>query len=1747
MKPETINGYEIDRKLTDDKYTITYRVKEKEKPYILKCLKPEYTHNYEAIARLHYEYTINQKLKIKGILKAIKIVSGTGKESELEGILFEDFSAAMTLEQYLSVFQKKLKDKNQMFFQAAIPLTQMLSELHAQNLIHKNLSTRNILVKLDTREIRLSGFNLTTKFSTSQQEPEIEADKYPGDVRFISPEQTGRIAQPLDFRTDLYALGHIFYALVCGENPFEMDKETEAQKIVHLHLTAKPLILNAEAPEMIVQLIYKLMAKPAADRYPNAEILLRDLKHCEHQYQKFGAISKFPIAAETAAIFAIPDKIYGREPEIKELETSYQNIKTGATELKFVTGYSGIGKTSIVNELELKVTKNKGLFIKGKYDQYNRSPYSGIFSAFETLFQKFSAEKNHKEIARLRKNIFDKVGQEGQVLIEFMPSLHKLLGSQPPVENLPESMAKTRFFRLFTSLLQVLATKDQPLVLFADDLQWADAASLNLMQDLLQGNKVPYLLMIGAYRDNEINKAHILNFAIHELEKSNLAFSQLILKPLPEHACNELVADTLNTSLEHSQALTGMLIKKTNGNPFFLKQLFHDLYLNSHLKYDGKIWVWDIDKIRLLNITENVVDFMIERLGAEDTVISNYLAEAAVIGNTFDLATIKAVHDKQRQADFVLKANIARLSSRRAEETEPEKTAQEIATKLFLGIETGYLIPINFSDPDKVTDYVALKFKFAHDRIQEAAYRLLGSTKRLEQNLAVARYRKQLYKEILAEKVFEIVPYYNQALKLFPGDQVYKLNQEISAEEKVQIIQLNIIAAKKARSTVSYADALDFALIAQSLLEKDAWQKDFAATKDLYIEIGELYQINGEFKKAETTFDICLKHLPTKTKDIIGIYTRKVKLYTASSEHQKAIQTGLKGLQMLGIRLSENPNMASISLNLLKVKTKLGFRKADDLKNLPEMQDERALLAMQLMVSLATTVYQTNQNLGFLLVLKMFLLSLDYGNSADSSFSYMAYALALCTVLKKYTQGYEFGTVALELNEKYQNYMLKPILYELFGSLIMPWSKPLREAIPYLKTAYQAGEETGDTYYAALAAINIIGESIISGDFLNNIDDLINFYTNFIKKQKFANTAFAIEIYRTLVLKLTKIESNRFNKGKLIKDIKKIQDKNALSLYYIFDLITSYHLSIYKDAISSAEKFAELITYSRGLYYIPDYYFYYSLTIMALYQDFTKEEQANYLKILNQNLLKMKKWSKLNAANFEPKVYLLKAELARIQNNNSEANELYDQAIESAKTYQFIQVEAIANECKAKHCLELKNNTSAQLHFLQAHHLYTKWGAIAKAQQLEKKYPEMFAEMLAKQAAQEKKISAQTLDMQGLSKDIQELSFQIDLDKLLKQLTDILIKHSGANKIAILLQNKDKLELSVNFGESPDFPESIIKEIQKNKQELILNNPENKDTYLQKYQPKSVLALPLLKQNDLIGVVYLENTLLQGCFQDKQINTLRIITAQAVNALENCRVYGEIQVLQHQLEEKTSKAPVQDEELAKYIDELKQKASYADLTQHIAHEIRNPLGFIQGDVEVLEDNRNPAEVKEYLGCLKEDVRRLIDLMETMLEFGKPVNKVEANVDVNEIIQKVDMLSKGDLGRKTIQLKLNLEADLPKISIDKGKLRQSVINIILNGSQAIGEKGNITIKTTKADFKNLEGKKQKGIMIKIANDGPPMPQEIKDHIFDTFYTTKEKGSGIGLSVVLNMVKDHHGKIEIETQKNETAFVIYLPVK
>ncbi|MBT7088068.1 GAF domain-containing protein, partial [bacterium] len=1117
--------------------------------------------------------------------------------------------------------------------------------------------------------------------------------------------------------------------------------------------------------------------------------------------------------------------------------------------------------------------------------------------------------------------------------------------------------------------------------------------------------------------------------------------------------------------------------------------------------------------------------------------------DAALIGNIFDFQTLKAIQTKPTSRAVLIRA-------------------------LLNAAATGYIIPLNF-DIEKLTgESDEFYFKFAHDRIQQAAILLIPEEERLNRSLAIARYRKKLHKDQWSEKVFEIVPYYDQALPI-----LLEIKRRDPDDLEIAIVaELNFMAACKSRLSVAYEEALLFARTAQILIHPKYWQKDFELTKDLYLQLAELEQINGEFKQAEKYFDECLKHFK-KTEDIVDVYTKKVKLYTSSSEYQKAIAVGLKGLKMLGLRLKENPNMAKIGLNLLKVKSKLGLRKINSLLNLPEMKNEKALLAMKLMIETSTPAYQTDKNLVILIVLKMIMFSLKYGNNKDSGFAYMTYGILLSFGLN-YPQGYEFGKLALDLNEKFKNIVLKPSLNEFFGSFICPWTHPLKEAIPYLKTAYQTGEETGDVYYAALAHCNHIGSLIYKGEYLNfTKENLLNF-AKFIDKHKFKDTRLFFSLYKNFInFLISKDETYVFNEHKysnenFFKEITKVKNENVLSNYYILKLMTLYYTQDFNNILHIAQKSEELIEYSRGLFQSTEHYFYYSLTITAMYQEFSKEDQAKYLKILKKNLSKFQAWNKHCAANFEAKLYLLQAELARLQGAKAQANLLYDQAIKSAKTHQLIQIEAIASECKASFYLNLENAELAQIFFLKAHSLYTQWGALAKAQQLESKYPEMFTELNAQkeEASQklkekEKEISKKMQELTGLTKTNQQISEALNLEKLLKILTPAIAQTAGADRtVVILKEQKEYLAVATyqdqniqiitpqKIKDYAELPLNLLKKVMSDKEELMLNTPtETDDKYFATHQPRSVLILPILKESELKAIVYLENQVLRGSFQEDTISKLRILTNQASISLENALLYQDVKTLNQDLTQKIKKGVPEDDKFKAYLEELKQKAAYADVTRHIGHEIKNPMAFILGGVEMLEDETDPAKIHEYMVTLKEDIGRLLDLLDTMLEYGKPVQKKSENVDLNKMITQIHLLSRSDLGRNMIIFKLDLAPDLPEITVDKGQMRQAIINIITNAAQAIGQSGKVIIKTAQAKFKNNAKKTQKGLMIKIINTGPQITAEAKKHIFDTFYTTKDTGSGIGLSVVLNAVKTHNGMIDIESTKEETAFIIYLPLK
>lgn len=1503
----------INKKLYESPNSIIYSVRDKNnQTCILKLLKQAYPPP-ETIAQFKQEYEIIKNLNSQG-LKGVIRVYDLASHDQLTLVL-EDFGGQ-------SLVQLKLAGHMEIanFLALAARITEIVGQIHQKYVIHKDINPSNILLNPATGEIKAIDFGISTVLSretTNFCSPNV----LEGTLAYISPEQTGRMNRAIDYRTDFYSLGATFYELLTGQLPFPINDPLE---LIHSHIAKQPISphqIKPEIPQTVSAIVLKLMEKNAEDRYQSASGIKADLEECQRQWEEKGKIDNFSLGRnDLSDRFQIPQKLYGREAEINRLLGAFNRVIHGTHEMMLVFGYSGIGKSVLVREVYKPITETHGYFITGKFDQFQRNiPYASIIQAFRSLMRQLLTESEVK-LAQWKQKLMDALGANAGVIIEVIPEAEAILGVQPPVVELPPTEAKNRFNLVFQDFITVFTQPEHPLVIFLDDLQWADRASLKLLKLLITAPDTRYFFFIGAYRDNETSKTHPLIQTIEEIEKAGATVSNISLQPLELQKVAQLIGETLNLATEKVKPLAELVQEKTRGNPFFITEFLKSLYGESLLSFnrDRCKWEWDLEQIQGRQITDNVVELMalkVQKLPSETLAA---LKLAACTGNQFELPTLAIVC---------------------------EKSLRETAIVLRTAIEEGFIVPIGDAyklmeiEVEGLSDRLVAEYKFAHDRIQQAVYSLMSEDEQEAMHLRLGQLLlANISDEERERKIFDIVNQFNQG---------YTLIGERSQLDELAL--LNLQAGKKAKASAAYQPALKYLQVGIEVLESDSWRNQYNLTLELYVEASEAAYLCGNFEEMNQL----LKVVKQETKSLLDkarAYEVEIEAYYAQNQPQKSLNIALNLLELLGVWFPENPSKSDVMQAVQETQSVLANYSASNLLEMPVMTDKGKLVAMRILASTLMNSYILNPNLSSLSILEQVNISLNYGNSIDSSFGYACYAMTLFSTMEDIEQGYKYGKLALDLLSHFDaRKIASKVLLQAYGH-VMFWKAHIKLTLSHLIAGYQVGVETGDYLFGAMNGYCYCLHAEVIGTELNWLE------------QEFAKYASAItRIEQGLILNwhrmhwqrilnlLGKSEDPILLKGEAYNEEKilSIQNDNA-SIFHLYfnEFLLSYLFQEEQKAFEYTIKLEEYASIAAGGL-LGTFKTYDSLARLAVYPRFSEDDRQQILETVATNQTKMENWAHHAPMNYQHKYYLVEAERARVLDKNGDAREYYDRAIALAKENEYLNEEALANELAGRYYLSRNQNSLAQLYLKEAHYAYQRWGAVAKVRDLETRYSEFFLSTKSSTLTISNTSSRDTssgstelLDIATVIKSTNALSSEIVLEKLLANLMNILIENAGAGRgILILPSNEDLLIEAIKETDSenvlvlqsipieafPKLSSKIVRYVARTGETVVLNNAMNEgdftnDPYIQQYQCQSILCTPLINQSNISGIIYLENNLATNTFTKDRLELLRILSSQAAISIENARLYAQLEDYSESLEQKVEE---RTQELSQTVEVLK--------------------------------------------------------------------------------------------------------------------------------------------------------------------------------------------------------------------------------
>jgi predicted ATPase/transcriptional regulator with GAF, ATPase, and Fis domain len=1390
------------------------------------------------------------------------------------------------------------------FLAAARALAETVAGLHRHGIIHKDINPGNILVHPESGAVTLLDFGIASRVD-SESQGLVQPQLLEGTIAYMSPEQTGRMNRDVDYRTDLYSLGVSFYEMLTGRLPFDSADPLE---VIHCHIARRP-IAPAERvpglPPVLSDLVMKLLAKAPEDRYQSGRGLAADLARCQEQWRAHGSLGSLVLGSgDVPDRFVIPQRLYGRTVETARLEETFARVSLGGSELVLVAGYSGIGKTSLIQEIYKALPHRKGRFIAGKFDQLARDvPYGALMQAFRGLVRQLLTESD-QQVREWAGRLTTALGGNAGLLVEVIPELERILGPQPAVAVLGAAETQNRFNLVFRKFVGVFARPEHPLVLFLDDLQWADAATLALLPLVLTDPEIRGLLLIGAYRDNEVSATHPLRLAVADLISRKVPLVELWLPALDPVSLREFIADTLRTSPEQVAPVADVVLGKTGGNPFFVTQFLQTLHHDGLILCDQDTGEWraDAEAIQRVEMTDNIVDLMTARIQRLTPDTERMLRLAACVGNQFDLDTLATVS---------------------------EQPAARTVSDLWEAVREGLIQPLDKSygfAPDFAAgvDPATVSYRFLHDRVQQAAYALIPEDARREVHLMVGR--RLLAKggsDAEPELLFDVVNHLNFGSSLLTDE-----------AERLRLAELNVAAGRKSKASAAYPNALTYFTFGASLVSESTWARRYQLAFSLHLEQAEAEYLCGQFAEAEASFRRVIERAGSPL-DRADAHAPLIVQYETMQRFHDAIRTGTEALQLLGITLPETAaaKQDAVAAEVEAIAARVAGRELSALVDLPVMEDPRIHRAMKVLASMWASAYiLADIPLSTLIAARLVSLSLEFGNCEESAFGYVLHAVTVGSGLGDFATGHAFGELALEVNRRLDDRRLRAKVNHMFSAFVNLWRRPFATCLPHAREAYRVGLESGDLQFAGYG---IFHQSWYGFQLDTDLEAFVRGYGPSVETLGRVNMAVWADVQQ-LILSWARALQGR-TAGPTSLTGPEFSEEEFRRRYEGVGIIESFFVTaklglLYTfDAHTEAAQWAgEWETTAErfvGSMWPAMFVFYYALSLAAAPSD--GPDSARVSAKLSELVGRLRTWAENSPDNFEHQYHLVEAEIARREGRVADAITGYEAAIDAGSRQPSPRHRALANELYAKFWLARQQAPVAAAFMTEARFGYAAWGALAKVADLERRYPELTlsgsstrSEVAgATRVLQTTETSGPALDAMAVARAAQAISREIDLERLLERLLRVALESAGAERGSFLMEQENGSEVYVE-GTTDDvqvrvrqptpladaaLPVSVVNYVRRSAENVVLDDVAGheqfgQDPYILRERPRSVLCTPVLNQSRLVGVLYMENRLAARAFTPDRVQLLQILSSQAAIAIQNSRLFAEVVRLRDRLQ-----------------------------------------------------------------------------------------------------------------------------------------------------------------------------------------------------------------------------------------------------
>jgi PAS domain S-box-containing protein len=1780
----------------------------------------------ESINRLAHEFKLKDYLDGAWALRPVELVREPGQT-----MLVVEYAGGEPLDRFIGHPMEIGR-----FLQLAVTLSAALARLHARGLIHKDIKPANVFVDPATGQVWLTGFGITSRLPRERQRPE-PPEFIAGTLAYMAPEQTGRVNRSIDSRSDLYSLGVTFYEMLTGSLPFTASDPMEW---VHCHIARQPVLpseRSGSVPRSISAITMKLLSKTVEERYQTAAGVESDLRQCLSEWEIHGRIRDFaPGQHDIPDRLMLPEKLYGRDREVDTLLAAFDRIVAGGRpELVLVSGYSGIGKSAVVNELHKPLVPPRGLFASGKFDQYKRDiPYATLAQAFQSLIRPLLS-KNEDDLRKWRDALREALDPNGLLMVDLVPELKHIIGEQPPVPELPPQEAQRRFQLVFRRFIGVFARPEHPLALFLDDLQWLDAATLDLLEDLLTRTDLQHLMLIGAYRDNEVNATHPLIRKLDAIRQAGGALQDIVLAPLGRDDLGQLLADSLRCEPERAGSLAQLILEKTTGNPFFAIQFISTLADEGLLtfEYGQGRWSWDLNRIYAKGYTDNVVELMVGKLNRLPVETQQALQQFACMGNSAEFDMLRMVY---------------------------QSSIEDIHNNLWEAVRAGLIFRSDES------------YRFLHDRVQEAAYSLIPKELRPEAHLRIgmllAAHTPQAKRD---EVIFEIVNQLNRGSHLIT-----------SVEERERVADLNLIAGRRAKVSTAYASALKYLRAGSALLTEETWVRKYELVFAIEYLMAECELLTAEKVAAENRMSQLAQRARNRH-DFCVVTRLRLTLYTALDRSDRAADVFLDWLRRDGTVWSNHPTRDDVMREYERIWSLLGDQQIEDLFDMPLITDPDVLDTLDVFTEIVTPALLFDEHLSSLVVCRMVSLSLEHGNCDGSCFCYVWLGMFAGPRFNNYKDGFRFAQLGYDLVEKRGLTRYQARTYMNIGCTVMPWTKHVGAGRELIRRAFDAAYRVGDLTFASYSWDQLVTNFLAVGDPLTETQSECENGLAFARRVQFGLVVELCGAQLGLIMTLRGLTStfgslDHLEYSELDTERRLASNPNLVFAEFYYWTRKCEARFFAGDATSAAQASLnadKLVWTSAAQFETAEHQLYGALAHALAWDSAPQDEKPKHLAALTAHSRQLEVWAEHSPATFENRAAIAGAEIARIQGRVLDAQELYEKAIRSARANGFVHHEAFANELAGRFYAANGFDRIATTYLRDARYCYLRWGADAKVRQLEQLYPQIRADKSVSDATATIHAPVEHLDLATVIKVSEAVSGEIVLERLIDTLMRTAIEHAGAERGLLILPRGDdyRIEAEVTTGSekvdvvlrqacvtASDLPESVFRYVLRTKDSVLLHDASgqssfSEDSYVLERHARSVLCLPILKQNKLLGVLYLENSLTLHAFTPSRVAILKLLASEAAISIENARLYRDLaerearirrlvdaniigifiwdlegrileandaflrmvgynhedlvssrvrwndltpaewldrdeQQLVPQLKMTGSLQPFEKEffrkdgsrvpvligvaafeeggyqgvafvldlterkrsaealrELQMALAHASRLATMGQLAASIAHEVNQPIGAVRNNAQaalnfLAANPLNLAEVGEALQCVVNETYRAGDIISRIRDQVKKTPPSKEGVDLNNAIEEVIALVRGELSKNRVSLQTQLAEKLSPVYADRVQLQQVMLNLIVNAIEAMGNAADEVRELVVGTESGPTG----GVLVAVSDSGPGVSPEDRERIFESFYTTKAGGVGIGLSICRSIIDAHGGRLWAEAHHPRGAvFKFTLP--